>query len=475
MSANPEAPLKSADLPVRVLVLDDEPTVRSVLTRLLERSGFEVLPAASIEEADLALRQATVDVAIIDVYLGTGDGLEFCRLLRSRHSDMGLVVISAEDTESLAAKAQQSGADFFLSKPIAASALTHTVGKLAEIRSQRQRAIMLERDLERSMNRNMFPEIVRISDPMNAVLSLVQKVGPRDLSVLVCGESGTGKELIARAVHQASPRSAGNFVELNCAALPPNLVESELFGHEKGSFTGAIASRAGKLQQAHKGTLFLDEIGELPLEIQPKLLRALQEKRIVPVGGREPIHCDFRLISATNRDLVEEVREARFREDLFYRVAVFPIQIPPLRARLEDLDVMLAHFLRQEGMANPQISPGARAMLHAYDWPGNVRELRNFAQAVTIFAEQTYIDEEAVVNYFGSRMQLVAREAGSGLNGDGSRRPVRPLADLEREEILYALRHFEGNVSEAARALGMGRATLYKYIKRHDIEVVAGS
>ena len=303
---------------------------------------------------------------------------------------------------------------------------------------------------------------------MRAVLRLVEKVGPRDLSVLLCGESGTGKELVARAIHNLSARSRGEFVELNCAALPPSLVESELFGHEKGSFTGAVASRAGKIEQANGGTLLLDEVGELPLEIQPKLLRALQEKRVTRVGGNRLIECDFRLICATNRDLVQEVRAGRFREDLFYRVAVFPIKLPPLRERREDLDLLIRHFLRLEGVANPDISKRAHELMCSYDWPGNVRELRNFSQAALLLSEGGQIDEACVNSYFGSRLDLGSLNQ-SDPGDSGFPRAVRPLAEVEREEIMNALAVFHGNVGEASRALGIGRATLYNYLQKHGL------
>jgi DNA-binding NtrC family response regulator len=469
---SPHRPAATALAGLSVLVLDDEPTIALTYSRLLEREGCRVRTALSIAEAERLLGDDLPDIAIVDVYIGLDDGLAFVRNLRQRLPSIDVVMVSAEDTESLARQAIACGADTFLSKPIAPTALILTVGKLAELRHQRRRAEDLEHELKRSIQDSIFPEILTNCDAMRAVLRLVEKVAGRDLAVLICGESGTGKELCARAIHQLSARARGNFVELNCAALPPNLVESELFGHEKGAFTGATNARIGKIRHASGGTLFLDEIGELPLEIQPKLLRALQEKRIVPVGGKEAIPSDFRLISATNRDLVEEVRAGRFREDLFYRIAVFPIQLPTLRQRMEDLDILLAHFLRQEGLENPRLSPGARSLLHAHHWPGNVRELKNFAQAITLFTDGSLIDEPSVRAYFGSRLETpFTPPLPTQPPLAGERRPVRRLEEIERQEILYALSFCEGNVSEAARGLGMGRATLYKYLKRHGIDI----
>ena len=464
---------------ISLLVLDDEPTTVALLGRLLGSQGCDVLSATSVQEARGHLSVMLPEVVIVDVFLQGEDGLEFVQELRRRHSELGIIVISAEDTDTLAKKAMKSGADYFLSKPISPNALMLTVRRLAEVRAERLRANELARELQHASRDSLFPEIVTHSDSMKSILKLIDKVATRDLSVLVFGESGTGKELVAQAIHTASRRERGSFVELNCAALPPNLVESELFGHEKGSFTGAIATRPGKMELAHGGTLFLDEIGELPLEIQPKLLRALQEKRIVRVGGKNSIECDFRLVTATNRDLLHEVREGRFRDDLFYRVAVFPIKLPPLRDRIEDLDLLLAHFLREEGFADPIMSDGALRALRRYQWPGNIRELKNFAQAITLLTETNEIDEASVRAYFGARMSQmsVGTAAGSPMsivtpNAQGSNeRPVRRLPDLEREEILHALHVYRGNVPEAAMALAMGRATLYKYIKKMDIDI----
>ncbi|MCX7717429.1 MAG: sigma-54 dependent transcriptional regulator [Candidatus Sumerlaeaceae bacterium] len=452
-----------------VLVLDDNALTLQTIDRILRHKGAcEVRLVHSVAQARDALLEMTPDVALVDVYLQGENGLHFVRELRGVLPELGIIVFSGDDTATLAAQAVECGADSFLSKPLTAAALTLTVEKLAELARERRKARALEAELERNVLDTVFPDILTHSDAMKAVLRLVRKVAARDLAVLVCGESGTGKELVALAIHQNSRRRRGPFIELNCGALPPNLVESELFGHEKGAFTGAVASRAGRMEQADTGTLFLDEVGELPLDMQPKLLRALQEKRFTRVGGNQTIGSDFRLISATNRDLVEEVRRGRFREDLFYRVGVFPIRLPPLRERPEDLDLLLTHFLRREGISQPHLTSGARAILRDYRWPGNVRELLNFAQAITLMCEDGTITEDCVRHYFGSRLELTGRTDTPPPSD--THRPVRKLADLEREEILYALRCFKGNVSEAARALGMGRATLYKYLRANGIQ-----
>ncbi len=456
-------------------VLDDDRTMVRMIVHQLEQKGCSVIPSHNLTEARAVFQNYVPDVSIVDVYLGEESGLEYVRELRSRYPELGIVVISADDTETLAQQAQECGADQFLHKPIFPAALAFAISRVAEQHRQREITRSLKEAVDRSLRDRFETEILTHSDAMEGVLHLIEKVSRRDLSVLVYGESGTGKELVARAIHGNSGRRNGSFVELNCAALPANLVESELFGHEKGAFTGAVASRVGRMEQAHGGTLFLDEIGELPPEIQPKLLRSLQEKRITRVGGKRDIQCDFRLVSATNRDLLGEVRSGRFREDLFYRVAVFPIKLPPLRERVEDIELLLIHFLRQEGMQSPRISAEARERLRAYSWPGNVRQLKNFAQAIPLLVSEDVIDAMAVENYFGTRLGEVGAMLSSSPDGsaahDMSMRPVRKLADVEREEIFHALRYYKGEVPHAAMALGMGRATLYKYISRYGLDL----
>jgi DNA-binding NtrC family response regulator len=419
------------------------------------------MSAGDPREASGLLSGSMPDIAIIDVPNIDSHELQYAAGLRQRYEDLGIIVTCEEDDTKLAERIVAAGVDNILPKPIAPWALQLAVEKLAELRAQRQRVLSLQRELTHSVRDAAFPDIVTNCDRMKAVLRLVEKVSSRDLSVLICGESGTGKELVARAIHQSSTRASGDFIELNCAALPSNLVESELFGHERGAFTGAITARAGKIEQASGGTLFLDEIGELPLEMQPKLLRALQERRITRIGGRGMIESDFRLVCATNRDLTEEVKVGRFREDLFYRVAVFPIQLPPLRDRIVDLELLLSHFLRQEGAQRPDITPGALEMLTQYRWPGNVRELKNFTQAIMLLSESGHIDEPAIQAYFGSRMHISHKS-----EDPKAPRPVRRLEEVERDEIMNAMHVFKGNVPEAARALGIGRATLYKYLNR---------
>lgn len=478
-----------------VVVLDDEKTVVAMLQQFLMKRGYVVLASKNREEFEQHFLSNIPDAVLIDLHLEKESGLDFLPELRERFPDLGIIMMTSDTNPDIREKVLGSGADFFLQKPISPKELVETIDSFALSMSKKSPPPVAQKlqpeapatpkpqSGQELTTFQKFPEIITRAKTMEAVLKLIDKVSLRDLSVLLWGESGTGKELFAQAIHNHSTRKAGSFVALNCAALPANLVESELFGHEKGSFTGATSSYKGKILQASGGTLFLDEIGELPLEIQPKLLRALQERTFVPVGGKAPIESDFRLVCATNRDLVQEVKQGRFREDLFYRIAVFPVKLPTLRNRMEDLELLLNHFLRLEGMKNPVITDGALAHLRNHLWPGNVRELKNFSQAIPLFCDSNSIDEVALSQYFNSRMEgdgfglaetptlsapgssFISSPAFSPAEGS-SDRPVRKIEDLEREEIQHALNYYKGNVAEAARALGMGRATLYKYLKR---------
>ncbi|MCB2156560.1 sigma-54 dependent transcriptional regulator [bacterium] len=454
---------------MRVLVLDDQRVMVEMLRRLLAGHGWDVTGAHDLEQARDAFRADEFDLLLADVYLAEENSLPFVSEMRAQKPGLCCVVISIEDTETLATKAREAGADAFLSKPLSEQALLFTVNKVMESRAQRLRTADLERQLTRVYHSPIFPPVVTRSDRMNSIMDLARSVSDELVPVLISGESGTGKELVARAVHELGSRMQRPFVELNCAAIPATLAESELFGHEKGAFTGALARHKGRLEQADGGTLFLDEIGELPLETQPKLLRALQEKQFTRVGGVTSTRSDFRLICATNRDLLNEVRAGRFREDLYYRVVVFPIVLPALRERLEDIEPLLAHFFAESDREPPVIDSDAMDALRSYHWPGNIRELRNFAQAAQVLSVASgRIDMRTVRKILPGLGSVPSTR--HFVEGDvPGRRPVRKLADVEREEILHALSYFEGDVTRAAVELGMGRTTLYRYLKDHGI------
>jgi len=528
---------------LRVLLLDDEDTTRRLFSRVLESEGAIVQAAGNIAEARALHQGDPFDLMLVDVYLGTKEnGLDFVKEVRRADPAIGVIVMSKDESDKVAEQAAAVGADDFLLKPFDPKVLAFRARRAADIYNSRRTNKRLEEDLRRGLHETLFPGgIVTNSDTMRALLKVVDKAARRDIPVFIFGESGTGKELIARTIHEQSERRSRQFVDLNCAALPPSLVESELFGHERGAFTGATGARVGRIEQAHGGTLFLDEIGELPLEIQPKLLRALQDKRITRVGGTQSIACDFRLVTATNRDLLDAMRSGKFREDLFFRIVVLPIKLPPLRERPEDIQILLDHMLKQEPGPKATISVEAQALLHRYRWPGNVRELKNFAQAVSIYSEDNVVTASAVRHYFGSRLgsttgslaivkpsspnlqptrtptsrmrlldsspsmdssqmsrspsSISLRQALPPLNAVAAQdsvpvvppladavrasinptalpqghqqRPIRKLEEIERDEIVHALKRMDGNVADAAHVLGMGRATLYKYLKRH--------
>jgi two-component system nitrogen regulation response regulator NtrX len=462
--------MSHTESPRHALVLDDEPGMVAVLEHLLKREGWHVVTASSLAEAQASLAQVVPDLAVVDVYLQGASGLEFVETLRHRSPETGILVISSEDTSSLAMKAIESGADYFASKPISPPAFLLSVRNVFRLREQRGQLQHLRDELAAAVDDRVSSGIVTQNDAMRGMLTLVKKVAGRDLAVLVTGESGTGKELIARAIHHNSPRRSGPFVEVNCAAIPENLVESELFGHEKGSFTGAVAARAGRLLQANRGTLFLDEIGEMPLPMQAKLLRALQEKKFEPVGANKSVQSDFRLVCATNRDLQGDVRSGHFREDLYYRVAVFALRLPALRERAEDIELLIDHFLRKQG-DTIRFSPEALTLLRNYSWPGNVRELRNFAESLPVYCARGHAGEDDVRDCLGSRLPTTGTAGNGATPSDPTQ--VRKVEDLVRDEILRALRLYAGNTAQAARALGMGRSSLYRHIEKEQIDLNA--
>jgi DNA-binding NtrC family response regulator len=420
-------------------------------------------------------------------------------------------MLTKESAVESGVEAIKAGAFDYLLKPVESNRLRSTTHSALSLSRERRNRRQIETILDRVAKSSAFPEILTCSPAMKPVFRLMERVLETDLTVLIQGESGTGKELVAQAIHTRGKRRRGPFVVLNCAALPENLVESELFGHEKGAFTGATAARTGHIELADKGTLFLDEIGELPLPTQPKFLRCLQDKRVQRVGGSQVKQVDFRLIAATNRDLMQQVLGSEFREDLFYRVAVFPILLPPLRDRPEDIPLLLKHFLAQAGRYRVWIEPQAAELLESYTWPGNVRELQNFTARLSVVMETDRLTAELAAEQLGlmsgqplgelqnrpsaadrtgapvssptptvqktqtpparpgTRPSLALTPAAPGRPRTPRPEDVLPMEEVERRAIQQALAAFKGNVTETARALGIGRATLYRYIRKYEL------
>lgn len=454
----------------RLLVVDDERSIRDVLAQVLGYEGYEVAVASSGGEALAAFRARPFDLVLLDVKMQGIDGLDTLSQLRLQDPDARVVMISGHGTIATAVQSVKQGAFDFLEKPLDSDRLLVTVERALEHRRLASENVRLREGLARATDARFA--MVGDSDGLDKIRELVGRVAPTNARVLITGENGSGKELVARAIHEGSQRKRGPFVEVNCAAIPSELVESELFGHVKGSFTGAAGDQPGKFEVADGGTLFLDEIGDLALAAQAKILRALQEGVIVRVGDSRTIQVDVRVIAATNRDLAGEIAEGRFREDLYFRLNVMPVHVPPLRERLEDVPALVSHFVAAlgsgPGMAPKPFTGGALRRMQRRRWPGNVRELRNAVERLLILAvgaEVTEADVDLVLPAeVGPPVEpgKLAAEAG-----DSSFQQFRE--DAEHAFLVARLREHHWNVAETARALGMPRSNLYNKIEKYGI------
>jgi two-component system response regulator AtoC len=460
------------------MIVDDEVNLRESLAELVENEGFNAVQAANGEEAVNALRGGTVDpdVVFLDMRMPKLDGLGALRIIQEeRLTSAPIIVISAFGDSSKMIEAMRLGAYDYITKPLDMDEIIATLNRAAEQRrlsreaeSARQSAMEDETPEATSSNREQF-EMLGVSRAMRDIFKQIGRLAATDATLLITGESGTGKELVAHAVHHHSARSRKPFIAVNCGALPENLVESELFGHERGAFTGADRQKKGRFELAHTGTLFLDEVGELAPGAQVKLLRALQERRFERVGGTETVAVDVRVIAATNRDLKKEVDEKQFREDLYYRLSVIEIRLPPLRARLADVPQLAEHFLEgavaRHALAPKVISDEAMRALLAYNFPGNVRELENMIERAVVTAG---VDVLSPSHLFGDAapdqgFEASAKESFLDL-------PFKDaVAALERELIRRALEAADGNRTEAARRLGINRRLLYSKLEEHGI------
>jgi len=449
----------------RILVIDDEGGIRDALRQVLEYEGWQVRTAASGGEGITVCHEFHPHVVLLDVKMAGLDGLETLTRLRDLDPPATVVMISGHGTIATAVAATQRGAFDFLEKPLDTDRLLVTLRN-----SLQQSALAGEnRELKRALD-TRYP-MVGTSPALEEVRALIDRVGPTHARVLITGENGSGKELVARAVHEASPRRDRAFIEVNCAAIPSELIESELFGHMKGSFTGAFADRAGKFELADGGTLFLDEVGDMSLSAQAKVLRVLQEGMVTRIGAAKSVQADVRVVAATNKDLEEEIGEGRFREDLFYRLNVVPITVPPLRERLEDIPALIEHFVATlsggAGVAPRSVTPDGVKALQRRSWPGNVRELRNAIERLLILAAGKQITAADVERL------LPSGDAGAaaGVAPDAARAPTFEhfKQDAERAFLLAKLREHGWNVAETARALDMPRSNLYKKIEKYQL------
>jgi DNA-binding NtrC family response regulator len=449
----------------RVLVVDDEPHQRDILEMILSSEGYEVLAAANVRQALDALARDDFDVVLTDLKMPDMDGIGLLQAIASSRPGLSVVLMTAHGSIDSAVEAMRKGAFDYLTKPLEREPLLIVLRRAAEHSQLLRENRMLQEQLH---DRFRIEKIVGSHGSMQEVFRIVRKVAPSSSTVLIYGESGTGKELVARALHDGSPRHGRPFFAINVAALPESILEAELFGHEKGAFTGAVTRKLGLIEQASGSTLFLDEVGDLRRDLQVKLLRVLQEREIMRVGGTERTRVDVRVIAATNQDLEQAVREGHFREDLYYRLHVIPIVLPPLRERRSDIPLLIDHFLRRFGQAGRrrEVSQEALSCLMAYDWPGNVRELESVIERALLLGE----DEEVQPRDLPAAVRAgrTGRKGAPGLELPDS---GIDLDEVERALIRQALAKESGNVTRAARLLGLTRRTLqYRLEKMNEPE-----
>ncbi|SEQ31343.1 DNA-binding transcriptional response regulator, NtrC family, contains REC, AAA-type ATPase, and a Fis-type DNA-binding domains [Solimonas aquatica] len=448
-----------------ILVVDDEPRLREVIADALDDLGYRTLSADSAEAALQRLAVEPVDLVLSDLRMPGQDGHALLQDIRSRHATIPVVLMTAYSTVKDAVQMIKEGAFDYIAKPFEIGELSATIGNALRLSAALQDNQRLRRELE---SRYRFDHLIGASAAFRRVIGAIAEVCESRANVLLTGESGTGKELAARAIHYNSARRNEAFVAINCAAIPEGLLESELFGHVKGAFTGAVSARPGRFVQANGGTVFLDEIGDMPVSIQAKILRVLQERVVEPVGGSQSRSVDVRVIAATHRDLREAVRSGGFRHDLYYRLNVFPIELPPLRERREDIPLLLAHFLQELGKSSerpmPAFTPAALRLMERYSWPGNIRELQNCVERAVIVARNGSVD--------AGDLPAELHEPVSSENGGLPSDLDAELERLERRFVLEALARTNGVQVQAAELLGISERSLWHRIKKLGINIV---
>jgi DNA-binding NtrC family response regulator len=443
----------------KVMVVEDTPEVRELVSKILKTGGFEPLLKSNAAELKEAFTGPQPEVILLDLVLPDGDGLELLPQIKRNWPDTEVIVLTGNATFDAAVEATKRGAYHFQNKPFDHKTLLVNVEKALEHKRLNEEASSLKRDLALSTSGGAAP--IFQSPTMKTIVRTIERVAPSDVSILITGESGTGKEVIADMIHGLSPRNKGPLIKINCAALPRELIESELFGSVKGAFTGANADREGLFRQSEGGTLLLDEISEMPIDTQSKLLRVLQEKEVRPVGGRTSYKTDCRIIAATNRKPEDAIKDGKLREDLFYRISAISVHLPPLRERREDILPLATAFLRryaaQAGRNIAGFTAPAGDKLRGYDWPGNVRQLQNEIQRAVLMCEGTQID-------------LQDLSVNTAAPVDAEVLDLTLMEAMERNTILQVLKETGGNKLETARRLGIGRQTLYNKIKIYGIE-----
>ncbi|MFQ6033139.1 MAG: sigma-54-dependent transcriptional regulator [Candidatus Zixiibacteriota bacterium] len=452
----------------QILVVDDEKKMGILIEGTLKDAGYSVKAITSGEEALELLKKANYDIVITDLKMEPVDGMQVLKKAKELNESTEVIMMTAYATAQSAVQAMKSGAADYIIKPFALEELKLLVDKIVE----KQKLVALNLQLQEDLGKATLDEFVGKSEKIKNVFELVEKVAKTDANVLLLGESGTGKELVARAIHQKSKRKTKPLITVNCAALTETLLESELFGHEKGAFTGAYAKKLGRFELADQGTIFLDEIGEISPTIQAKLLRVLEEKKFNRVGGVETIQVNTRVIAATNKNLEESTKQGRFREDLYFRLNVFPIWIPPLRERREDISLLIDYFLKKYNYQGHKLSKDVMEQFINYDWPGNVRELKNILERAIILSD----GKDIQAHHIGIKPPSSV-SVGSGIVvktplGGGIPEPPADLSlgEMEKNMILEALKKSKGNKAEAARALHITRRMLYSRMKKYGLQ-----
>jgi len=446
----------------RILIVDDEPNIRQGLVEALDDQGYEIHQASSGEAALELLSMTSFDLVLVDLVMEEMDGIDVLREINRQWPQTEVVIITAHGTIETAVRALKEGAYDYLSKPINVKrfrSYVHNILRAQELEEENRR---LRQQLS---TEHEYSHIIGQSEKLLTILEMIDQLAPTDVTILIEGESGTGKELVAQAIHHRSGRGREPFISVNCGALPKELIGSELFGHEKGAFTGASQQKQGRFELAHRGTLFLDEIAEMDLEVQVNLLRVLEEGRLRRIGGMGEIEVDVRVIAATNKSLQERVKQGRFREDLFYRLNVVRMNLPPLRERHEDIELLAQHFLdtfsAKYHKSDLQFSPEVTARFEAYDWPGNIRELKNCIERAVILAQGPIIDLDLLPERL---QQEPSTSVTPGVSVGYS------LAEMEKEMIRQTLEHTQGHRKRAAEILGISERDLYYKLKKYQLK-----
>jgi len=452
-----------------ILIVDDEESICQTLGGILNDEGHEVVAAVSGEEALRLIEEDPPNLVLLDIWLPGMDGIEVLKAIKAGYPRTQVVMMSGHGSIETAVKATKLGAFDFIEKPLSLEKVILVVNHAMEMIRLEEENLVLRQRVGHEY------ELTGLSGPILDLKEMIGIVAPTNAWILVMGENGTGKELVARSIHRQSRRAQKSFIEVNCAAIPEDLIESELFGHEKGSFTGATAMKRGKFDLANEGTIFLDEVADMSLKAQAKVLRILQEKKFERVGGNKLIPTDVRVLAATNKDLEREMEEGRFRQDLYYRLNVIPLRIPPLRDRKEDIPLLVDRFIKdsalKEGEPEKQVTDEVLAILMNYNWPGNIRELKNIIERLMIMTPAKVIAKCDLFPLF-EEVKMEPPASVSDLANDTFRAAKQ---DFERQYIVRKLREFDGNISKTAEAIGLERSNLHKKIRGYGLEVKGDS